>query len=47
MIYYVRHGETDFNLFNVSQGQLNTSLNKTGLKQAQETAEKLKDYMLF
>ena len=44
MIYYVRHGETDFNLFNVSQGQLNTSLNKTGLKQAQETAEKLKDY---
>ena len=44
MIYYVRHGETDFNLFNVSQGQLNTSLNKTGLQQAKEVAEKLKDY---
>lgn len=44
MIYYVRHGETDFNLFNVSQGQLNTSLNKTGLKQAEEAAEKLKNH---
>lgn len=44
MIYYVRHGETDFNLFNVSQGQLNTSLNKTGLSQAKEVAEKLKNY---
>lgn len=44
MIYYVRHGETDFNLFNISQGQLNSSLNKTGLKQAEEVAEKLKDY---
>ncbi len=44
MIYYVRHGETDFNLFRVSQGQLDTSLNKTGLLQAEEIAEKLKDY---
>ena len=28
MIYFVRHGETDFNLYNISQGQLDTSLNK-------------------
>ena len=44
MIYFVRHGETDFNLFSVSQGQLDTSLNKTGLKQARELSEKLKDF---
>ncbi len=44
MIYYVRHGETDFNLFKVSQGQLDTSLNKTGLMQVKQLAEKLKTY---
>lgn len=44
MIYYARHGETDFNLFKVSQGQLDTSLNKTGLSQAKKLAEDLKNY---
>ena len=44
MIYFVRHGETDFNKYDVSQGQLETSLNCLGLKQAQTIAEKLKDY---
>lgn len=44
MIYFVRHGETDFNKFQVSQGQLDTSLNYQGLKEAQAVAEKLKDY---
>lgn len=44
MIYYARHGETDFNLFRISQGQLDTSLNKMGLYQAEELAEKLKKY---
>ena len=43
MIYFVRHGETDFNLFNISQGQLDTSLNETGIKQAKTIAKKLKD----
>ncbi len=43
MIYYVRHGETDFNLFHISQGNLNTSLNRTGLEQAEIVAEKLKE----
>lgn len=44
MIYFVRHGETDFNKFSVTQGQLDTSLNKTGLEQAEKLGEKLKDY---
>ena len=44
MIYLVRHGETDFNKFSVSQGQLQTSLNAKGIEQAKELAEKLKDY---
>lgn len=44
MINFVRHGQTDFNKFSVSQGQLDTSLNYTGLKEAQIVAEKLKDY---
>ena len=43
MIYFVRHGETDFNLFNISQGQLDTSLNALGLKQAKQLAKKLKN----
>ena len=43
MIYFVRHGETDFNKFSISQGQTDTSLNKTGLKQSEDVAEKLKN----
>ena len=46
MIYFVRHGETDFNKFDISQGQLETSLNKLGLEQAEEIAKKLKDYKI-
>ena len=44
MIYFVRHGETDFNKYDISQGQLETSLNSLGLEQAQEIAQKLKDF---
>ncbi|MBQ3047866.1 MAG: histidine phosphatase family protein [Clostridia bacterium] len=44
MIYFVRHGETDFNKFNISQGQLETSLNSLGLEQAKQIAEQLKNY---
>ena len=46
MIYFVRHGETDFNKYDISQGQLETSLNKLGLEQAEETAKKLKNYKI-
>ncbi len=35
-IYLIRHGETDFNLKKIVQGRgVNTSINDTGLKQAQ------------
>lgn len=44
MIYFVRHGETDFNKFNITQGQTDTSLNIAGLKQAELLSEVLKSY---
>ena len=44
MIYFVRHGQTDFNKFRISQGQLDVSLNYDGLKEAKGVAERLKDY---
>ena len=44
MIYLVRHGETDFNRFSITQGHTDTSLNKKGLEQAQNLSEKLKNY---
>ena len=37
----VRHGETDWNLDGKKQGQTETILNETGLKQAKDLAEKL------
>ena len=44
MILFVRHGETDFNKFNITQGQTDTSLNQLGLQQAIFLSENLKDY---
>jgi len=43
MIYYVRHGQTEGNLRQIFIGNLNFPLNEVGIKQAEETAEKLKD----
>lgn len=37
-IYFVRHGETDYNRQGLIQGRTNIPLNETGLKQAEETA---------
>lgn len=42
-IYITRHGETELNLAKKMQGQLDSPLTPTGVQQAQELAEKLKD----
>lgn len=42
-IYYVRHGQTDWNLHNKMQGKTDIALNENGRQQAKITKEKLKD----
>lgn len=42
-IYLFRHGETDWNKENRIQCSIDIELNETGLKQAEENAELLKD----
>lgn len=41
-IYIVRHGETDWNVKQILQGKADIPLNKTGLKQAEKAAKRLK-----
>lgn len=41
--YYVRHGETIFNVKNLSQGSCDSPLTKKGIEQANKTKELLKD----
>lgn len=42
-LYITRHGETELNLAQKMQGQLDSPLTQKGIQQAQELAEKLKD----
>lgn len=42
-LYVVRHGQTDWNLNNLLQGNTNVELNETGISQAKEIKEKLKN----
>ncbi len=43
VLYFVRHGETDFNVAQRLQGQYQTSLNAHGRQQAAHSGELLKD----
>lgn len=43
MIYIIRHGQTDLNSRHVLQGRSDQPLNKVGIQQAHEAAERLKD----
>lgn len=42
-LYLIRHGETNFNSLRKVQGTMDNELNETGIKQAYEVKEKLKD----
>jgi probable phosphoglycerate mutase len=43
MIYLIRQGETDWNLFKRANGITDTFLNKTGIEQAKSQADNLKN----
>ena len=44
--YYVRHGETIFNVKNLSQGSCDSPLTKNGIHQAEKAKEKIKDILI-
>ncbi len=40
-LYFIRHGQTDWNLKGMIQGSIDTELNETGIKQAEELCSKI------
>ncbi|HUC88675.1 MAG TPA: histidine phosphatase family protein [Candidatus Paceibacterota bacterium] len=42
-LYLVRHGETEWNVKKINQGQSESYLTENGIEQAKETAERLRD----
>lgn len=42
-LYLVRHGETEWNVKNIIQGQSNSILTEKGIEQAKKTGDELKD----
>ncbi len=43
IVILVRHGETDYNKYDIFQGQADSSLNEKGITQAEMLAESMKD----
>ena len=43
ILYFIRHGQTDYNLKNLIQGCSDTRLNETGMRQAEEVGELLRE----
>lgn len=43
-VVFIRHGETEWNLQNRTQGHLDSPLTEKGIAQAKEAAKKLKEY---
>ena len=45
MIYFIRHGETDYNKLRIFQGHLDIPLNEVGIKQAENARDELAGFV--